>query len=64
WRSERAGQGAELLLRELLRQWVAAEGESERQQLRGPLAAALEIYGEREELAAIVAELRAATGRE
>jgi len=64
WRSERAGQGAELLLRELLRQWVAVEGESERQQLRGSLAAALEIYGEREELAAIVAELRAATGRD
>lgn len=64
WQSERAGQGGELLLRELLRQWAAAEGEAERQRLRGAMSAALQIYGSREELAAIVAEVRAVFGRE
>jgi len=47
-----------------LRQWAAAEDEAERQRLRGAMSAALQIYGSREELAAIVAEVRAVFGRE
>lgn len=62
WNLERDGGGAELLLRELLRRWVESDEESERQELRGALEAALELYDGRGELAATVSEVRAALG--
>ena len=64
WESELDGRGAELVLRELLRQWVASGEESEKRQLRGALEAALKLYGGRLELAEIVSEVRAAMGGE
>jgi hypothetical protein len=52
-----------LLLRELLRQWLAAGTESERQSLSATLRGALQLYGDRAELVSVVSEIEAALQR-
>ena len=63
WQTEVDGRGAELLLRELLRQWLAAGTESERQSLSATLRGALQLYGDRAELVSVVSEIEAALQR-